>query len=83
MLYHFERRGLPEDVAYGLADFLNTRALDTYFRSFNGHTQVNATDLRHLRYPSLPLLSRLGRWVRNHPQAGADQVDEKVMAITA
>jgi hypothetical protein len=82
-VFHCERRGLPEDIAYGLTAFLNTRALDTYFRSFNGHTQVNATDLRQLRYPSLVLLSRLGRWVRKNPQADPDQVDEKVMAITA
>ncbi|HHU14111.1 MAG: Eco57I restriction-modification methylase domain-containing protein [Kiritimatiellae bacterium] len=82
-VFHRERHGLPEDIAYGLTAFLNTRALDTYFRSFNGHTQVNATDLRQLRYPSFLLLSRLGRWVRKNPQADPDQVDEKVMAITA
>jgi len=82
-VFHRERHGLPEDIAYGLTAFLNTRALDAYFRSFNGHTQVNATDLRQLRYPSFLLLSRLGRWVRKNPQADSDQIDEKVMAITA
>lgn len=82
-VFHSQRHGLSEDVAYGLAAFLNTRALDTYFRSFNGHTQVNATDLRQLRYPSHLLLSRLGSWVRRNPQAGPDQVDEKVKAVTA
>jgi adenine-specific DNA-methyltransferase len=35
-----------------LAAFLNSTVLDVYFRQFNGHTQVNATDLRNLRYPS-------------------------------
>lgn len=82
-VFHSQRHGLTEDVAYGLAAFLNTRALDTYFRSFNGHTQVNATDLRQLRYPSHVLLARLGNWSKKHPQAAPEKIDEKVKAVTA
>lgn len=82
-VFHVQKHGLPEDMAYGLAAFLNTRALDDYFRSFNGHTQVNATDLRQLRYPSNLLLTRLGKWARRHPLAEPEQIDEKVKAITA
>ena len=82
-VFHSQRHGLTEDVAHGLAAFLNTRALDTYFRSFNGHTQVNATDLRQLRYPSHLLLARLGNWSKKHPQATPEKVDEKVKAVTA
>ena len=43
---HEDKHGLPEKLAYGLAAFLNTTAVDENFRRFNGHTQVNATDLR-------------------------------------
>jgi adenine-specific DNA-methyltransferase len=59
--FHRSGEGLSRDEAYGLAVFLNSRPLDQYFRQFNGHTQVNATDLRSLRYPSLAVLRRLGR----------------------
>jgi adenine-specific DNA-methyltransferase len=38
--------------------------LDRYFRLFSGHTQVNATDLRKLRYPSREQMLRLGREMR-------------------
>ena len=82
-VFHSHRHGLTEDVAYGLTAFLNTQALDTYFRSFNGHTQVNATDLRQLRYPSHLLLARLGNWLKKHPQAAPEKIDEKVKAVTA
>jgi hypothetical protein len=37
---HEDRHGLPEDLAYGLAAYLNTSAVDDHFRRFNGHTQV-------------------------------------------
>ena len=57
---HIKKSGLPLDVAKGLAVFLNSTALDNYFRVFSGHTQVNATDLRNMKYPSLDLLRKMG-----------------------
>lgn len=32
-----------------------------YFRQFNGHTQVNASDLRAFRYPDAAALEKLGK----------------------
>jgi len=61
--YHVGGRGLPPRLAMGLAAFLNSTIVDTYFRQFNGHTQVNATDLRSLRYPALPALEALGEQI--------------------
>ena len=59
-VYHRRNAGLPIGLAKGLALFLNSTLVDSYFRQFNGHTQVNATDLRMLRYPSLETLEALG-----------------------
>lgn len=39
--------------AQALAEFLNSDLVDTYFRMFSGSTQVNATDLRRLRFPDI------------------------------
>ncbi len=50
-LFHENKHGLPEALARGLAVFLNTSAVDQNFRRFNGHTQVNATDLKQMKYP--------------------------------
>jgi adenine-specific DNA-methyltransferase len=47
-------------LAKGLAVFLNSSLLDRDFRRFSGHTQVNATDLRRLRFPSPESLAVLG-----------------------
>ena len=58
--YHSNGRGLPETLAKGLFAFLNSSVVDVYFRQFNGHTQVNATDLRSLRYPSQQQLEHIG-----------------------
>lgn len=58
--FHHARGPLDRDGALGLATYLNSLCVDRYFRQFSGHTQVNATDLRRLRYPSEASLSQLG-----------------------
>ena len=58
--FHRKGEGLDPAFAAGLATFLNSTAVDLYFRQFSGHTQVNATDLRNLRYPSREDVLRLG-----------------------
>ena len=60
---HRRNIGLPEHLAKGLAVFLNSMAVDAYFRQFSGHTQVNAGDLRSLRFPPAGVLDGLGRRV--------------------
>ncbi|MEN6334085.1 MAG: N-6 DNA methylase [Phycisphaerales bacterium] len=59
--FHSRGCGLSPDLARGLVVFLNSSVLDRYFRLFSGHTQVNATDLRKMRYPSREQMLRLGR----------------------
>lgn len=61
-VFHAGRRGLPPALAHGLAVFLSTTAVDEAFRRFSGHTQVNATDLRRMKYPSREVLTQLGEW---------------------
>jgi len=49
---HEGGRGIDPVLARGLAMWLNSTRVDDYFRVFSGHTQVNATDLRRMRFPS-------------------------------
>lgn len=58
--FHENGKGLPMDVARGLSAFLNSEAVDQYFRIFSGHTQVNATDIRSLHFPTRAQLIALG-----------------------
>lgn len=82
-LFHEDKRGLPEALARGMAVFLNTTAVDEHFRSFNGHTQVNATDLRMMKYPSRQALIQLGEWVMQQGTLTQGQMDAKLETLTA
>ena len=59
--FHIRGGELESQTAKGLWVFLNSTIVDSYFRQFNGNTQVNATDLRYLRYPSTVRLGQLGK----------------------
>jgi adenine-specific DNA-methyltransferase len=59
-VFHAKQHGFSELLAAGLCAYLNSSLVDRYFRQFNGHTQVNATDLRFLTYPDRRWLERIG-----------------------
>ncbi|WEQ54396.1 Eco57I restriction-modification methylase domain-containing protein (plasmid) [Komagataeibacter nataicola] len=82
-LFHENKRGLPELLVRGLAVFLNTTAVDESFRRFNGHTQVNATDLKLMKYPSRDALIELGQWAKQHSEITQEMIDEQLGKLTA
>lgn len=82
-LFHENKRGLPQALARGLSVFLNTTAVDENFRRFNGHTQVNATDLKLMKYPSRDVLTGLGEWSMQHRELTQEMIDARVGAMVA
>ena len=60
-VFHTDKKGLQKEIAFGLVVWLNSTFLDNQFRKFSGHTQVNATDLRNLPFPSKEKLIELGK----------------------
>ena len=81
-LFHENKHGLPEQLARGLSLFLNTTAVDEHFRRFSGHTQVNATDLKRMKYPSRSALIQLGKWAMQQGPITQDQIDAKMGTLT-
>jgi adenine-specific DNA-methyltransferase len=77
-VFHCKKSGLSEDLAYGLGAYLNSSVVDIHFRSFNGHTQVNATDLRQMKYPSKSILEKLGKWAKTLNAFNQDLIDKKI-----
>ncbi|MDM3858818.1 MAG: Eco57I restriction-modification methylase domain-containing protein [Aphanizomenon gracile PMC644.10] len=75
--YHAKGKGMNLDLAKGLTAFLNSTLFDQYFRLFSGNTQVNATDLRKIKYPCKNDLIKLGTQI--HESAfDQNQIDHLV-----
>ena len=77
--FHALGKPLPVDIARGLWLFLNSTIVDQYFRQFNGHTQVNATDLRSLRYPTTEQLQALGCGANSLPSQ--EEINRRVSVL--
>lgn len=83
--FHVDGKGLERTLALGLRTYLNSSLADLYFRQFSGHTQVNAGDLRRLRYPSTDQLRKLGDRAADasHDQEAIDRlINEELFAVT-
>jgi len=77
-VFHNNRQPLKLEVALGLAVYLNSTAVDEYFRRFSGHTQVNATDLKNLKYPSHSALVELGNWAAKRDTISQEAIDSHI-----
>lgn len=80
-LFHENKHGLPKALAHGLTMFLNSTNTDESFRRFSGHTQVNATDLKMIKYPSRENLMELGIWAMQQQKLTQIMIDEKLGTI--
>jgi adenine-specific DNA-methyltransferase len=76
--YHCNGAELPAPLARGLATYLNSTIVDLRFRQWSGHTQVNASDLRTLRYPAQEVLEDLGECI-GHTMPPQDELDALVL----
>lgn len=80
-VFHDKKTGLSPALAHGLSAFLNTTMVDEAFRRFSGHTQVNATDLRTMKYPSRDALIALGKWAMRQNSLSQQAIDEQFLIV--
>jgi len=79
---HKPGRHLSVSEAYGISAILNTAIVDNYFRTLNGNTQVNATDIRSLPFPSIKDVKRIGQVVRKKLDAKTEfDLDKSVGVV--
>ncbi|MEC0210987.1 Eco57I restriction-modification methylase domain-containing protein [Paenibacillus ehimensis] len=78
--FHKNGEGLQIELAKGLSAYLNSSLVDMFFRQFNGHTQVNAADLKALKYPTCAQLINIGIQIGdNYSQECIDNTVSRVL----
>jgi adenine-specific DNA-methyltransferase len=61
--------------AYGLASVFNSSFMDNYFRCISGNTQVNATEIRVMKFPSRDQVKEIGEQAHNLKFFDAAKID--------
>jgi adenine-specific DNA-methyltransferase len=77
-VYHAERE-LTLEETFGLAALFNSALLDRHFRTISGSTQVNATEIRTMKFPALCSATAIGRAVRSLPHLDSDAIESIVL----
>ncbi len=82
--YLYRAEGLmAEAEAVGLAALLNSRLFDAYFRTFNGNTNVSATELREMPLPPLATIQAIGERLLADSTVEVDQFLHEMLAADA
>ncbi len=56
---------LSEEEIWGISALFSSKLFDTYFRTFNGNTQVGASELKQIKMPSLEKIVMIGEILKN------------------
>ncbi|AYQ57043.1 Eco57I restriction-modification methylase domain-containing protein [Bathymodiolus thermophilus thioautotrophic gill symbiont] len=66
---------LSATEAYGLAAVFNSSFMDKYFRCISGNTQVNATEIRTMKFPGRDQVKEMGKQVQKLKTFDTTKID--------
>ena len=64
---------ISKTEAIGISAILNSAALDTYFRTSNGNTQVSATEIRDIPMPDMKIVKGIGEIIESGKNIDVDE----------
>lgn len=67
--------------AYGIAAVFNSSFMDKYFRCISGNTQVNATEIRVMKFPSREQVKEIGRQAKKLKTYDVRDIDSIVNPV--
>ncbi|HCY40671.1 MAG TPA: methyltransferase [Prolixibacteraceae bacterium] len=67
---------LSEDEVWGISALFNSSLFDTYFRTFNGNTQVGASELKQIKMPPHQSIIEIGQAVKKIENPRRNDIDK-------
>jgi adenine-specific DNA-methyltransferase len=61
---HRPKGELTEEEIWGISALFSSTLFDTYFRTFNGNTQVGASELKQIKMPPLENIIAIGKAIK-------------------
>lgn len=72
---------LSEEELWGISAMFNSSLFDTYFRTFNGNTQVGAFELKQIKMPPLEKIILIGEKVKNATHLQREEIDNIIYQV--
>lgn len=72
---------LSDNEIWGISALFNSRLFDTYFRTFNGNTQVGASELKQIKMPSLEKIILIGKKIKEEIKPQKNRIDSIINAV--
>ncbi len=66
---------LTNDEIWGISALFNSSLFDTYFRTFNGNTQVGASELKHIKMPPMEKILLIGQKISKLTSLQQNEID--------
>ncbi len=79
---HRPNGDLSESEIWGISALFSSSLFDTFFRTFNGNTQVGASELKQIKMPPLEDIKVIGNKVKqsqNHHKNAIDKIIQEVL----
>jgi len=72
---------LSDEEIWGISALFNSSLFDAYFRTFNGNTQVGATELKQIRMPSLEAIIIIGNRIKAIENPQKQEIDKIINEV--
>ncbi|MEL7585274.1 MAG: Eco57I restriction-modification methylase domain-containing protein [Prolixibacteraceae bacterium] len=72
---------LSEDEVWGVSALFSSSLFDTYFRTFNGNTQVGASELKQIKMPPLEKIILIGSIVKAISSPQKQNIDKIINEV--
>ena len=72
---------LAEEEIWGVSALFSSSLFDTYFRTFNGNTQVGASELKQINIPPINQVILIGEKVKKMKQPQKKEIDDLINKI--
>ena len=67
---------MTEEEIWGISALFSSKLFDTYFRTFNGNTQVGATELKQIKLPPIEKIIMIGNILKNTFQPSKIEIED-------
>ena len=78
---HRPNGDLVEDEIWGVSALFSSSLFDTYFRTFNGNTQVGASELKQIKMPPLDDIILIGRKIKEYVKPDKQDIDKVINEV--